>query len=489
MDAMARNARVVTWNGKDVPAEMRELPAGRYVVAPVEDEAPVLSPEQEAGLETALESYRQALDRGVPGPEEAHLNRGVIYTDCLGQPAAAAREFESALALNPRYVPALLNLGNLREDLGDAAAAAAAYERILALEPHHPVALARYASLRTARGPDPGVVARLRDALACPGLDPADRATLGFALAGALDKTAEYDAAFAAASDANRESRRSADVFGIPRYDPVAHERFVDALIEASRVGQAHATSGVGGRVEPIFVCGMFRSGSTLVEQLLAGHPRVAAGGEIDFLPRAVQTTLAPFPASMSQVSPATLTQLATQYLDLLERRHPGAGVVVDKRPDNFLYIGLVKALFPRARIVHTVRDPLDNCLSVYFLHLDPRMAYALDLRDTAHYYGQYRRLMAHWKSLYGEDIHDVDYDRLVREPRPVVAELLEFCGLDWSEDCLTFTGRTHAVRTASVWQVRQPLYRHASGRSAHYARHLEPLRDALAAGGTQRRD
>jgi hypothetical protein len=166
--------------------------------------------------------------------------------------------------------------------------------------------------------------------------------------------------------------------------------------------------------------------------------------------------------------------------LDTLARLHPGAELVVDKRPDNFLYIGLIKTLFPDARIVHTTRDPLDNCLSIYFLHLDHSMAYALDLMDIGHYYRQYGRLMAHWKSLYGDDILDVDYDALVREPRPAVERLLEFCGLEWSERCLSFHQRENAVKTASVWQVRQPLYQHASGRSRVFARQLDPLAQYL---------
>ena len=267
---------------------------------------------------------------------------------------------------------------------------------------------------------------------------------------------------------------------GGARYDRDEHERFVDALIATFSTAQ-RPVEPIPSSVQPIFVCGMFRSGSTLIEQVLAGHPRVAAGGEIDFLPTAVRAELAPFPASMSRTTPRQLADLATRYLDTLARLHPGAELVVDKRPDNFLYIGLIKTLFPDARIVHTTRDPLDNCLSIYFLHLDHGMAYALDLMDIGHYYRQYRRLMAHWKALYGDDILDVDYDAFVREPRPAVERLLEFCGLDWSDRCLSFHEHDNAVKTASVWQVRQPLYQHASGRSRAFARQLEPLAEYLS--------
>ena len=154
--------------------------------------------------------------------------------------------------------------------------------------------------------------------------------------------------------------------------------------------------------------------------------------------------------------------------------------LVTDKRPDNFLYIGLIKELFPDARIVHTTRDPLDTCLSVHFLHLDHAMGYALDLMDTAHYYREYRRLMAHWKSLYGADILDFDYDSFVRAPQPAVRRLLEFCGLQWEEGCMEFHMVANAVKTASVWQVREPLYQRSSRRWRHYARELESVRAFL---------
>ena len=155
--------------------------------------------------------------------------------------------------------------------------------------------------------------------------------------------------------------------------------------------------------------------------------------------------------------------------------------LVTDKRPDNFLHIGLAKALFPDARIVHTVREPLDNLLSLWFLHLDPAMAYALDLEDAAHWHGQYRRLMAHWKALWPGDVFDLDYDALVADLRPNVAALLDFLGLGWDEKCLAFHAADNVVKTASAWQVREPLYRRSSGRWRHYARHLGPLRAALA--------
>jgi len=224
----------------------------------------------------------------------------------------------------------------------------------------------------------------------------------------------------------------------------------------------------------------MYRSGSTLTEQLLAGHPLLAAGGELDFLPNAVQNALAPFPESMAAVLPQRLRSLAAEYVQALGSMFPGVPYVTDKRPENYLNIGLIKALFPEAKIIHTSRNALDNCLSIFFLHLDQRMSYALNLMDIGHHYLQYLRLMRHWKTLYGADIVDTDYDRLVNEPRPVMEALLKFLGLEWDERCLAVPAVGRSVKTASVWQVREPLYQRSSGRARHYENELAQLQHYL---------
>ncbi len=429
-------------------------------------------------FDAALASYQQALDRGVRRPEEVHLNRGVIFSDCLRQEAAAERELNAALALNPDYVPALLNLANLKSDLGQRDVVLALYERILALDPGCHEALARYANLKPISGPDDPLVRKLREALARPDVTAPDKASLGFALGKTLDDCGSYDQAFEAYAAANRTSREIAAP-GAVLYDRRRQELFVDQLIAAFPLDRSPLAA-TRTSAAPVFICGMFRSGSTLAEQVLAGHSGVTAGGEMDFVPTLVRTELAPFPARMREMAPQRLEELAARYVALLAKLFPHAPHVTDKRPDNFLYIGLIKSLFPKARIVHTTRDPLDNCLSIFFLNLDHTMGYALDLKDIAHYYRQYRRLMAHWKSLYADDILDFDYDVFVREPRPAVQKLLSFCGLDWEEDCLSFHRVENAVKTASVWQVREPLYQRSSGRWRNYARHLEPLRAEL---------
>jgi tetratricopeptide (TPR) repeat protein len=429
--------------------------------------------QREAGdYEAALASYAQALAHGVSEPEEVHLNRGVIYADDLARSDAAEAEVAKALALNPSYVPALLNLGNLHDDRGDRPNARAAYERALAVEPGQAMALARLAGVADLAGPGDPLLARLRAGIA-RAAGPAERADLGFALGAALDRLGAYDEAFAAYGAANSASRALSPL----RYDRASHERFVDRLIQAFARPAQPRTEEAG--EAPVFICGMFRSGSTLAEQILARHEAVVPGGELGLVP-ALAAGLRPYPEAAAAAAPSTLARLRSAYLAELRRIHPGGGLVTDKRPDNFLHIGLIKSLFPEARIVHTRRDPRDNLLSLFFLHLDPAMAYAHDLGDAVHWYGQYRRLMAHWRRLYPDDIHDLDYDALVADPRPNIEALLDFCGLGWRDSCLSFHEADNAVRTASAAQVREPLYRRSSGRWRHYEPHLGGLLEAL---------
>jgi tetratricopeptide (TPR) repeat protein len=428
----------------------------------------------------ALESYQQALDRRISRPEQVHLNRAVIYADCLRQEAAAERELRAALALNPAYLPALQNLANLHEDLGRRAEARQTYERILTLDPRSFESLARYALLSGAGSLTDPLLARLRGVLADASLPAAGRASVNFALAHLLDGLGAYREAFAAAQAANLASRAS--VPGGGRYDRAAHERFIDALLAAfPRAGVPPRPAGrPAGEPRLIFVCGMFRSGSTLTERLLAGHPAVTAGGELDLLPHLIQTRLAPFPDCVASLPEAGWESLAAAYLEGAREVFPEAKYLTDKRPDNFLLIGLIKTLFPEARIVHTTRDPLDTCLSIYQLHLEPQLRWALDLADIGHYFRQYRRLMNHWRLLYGEDILDFSYDQLVRDPRTATARLLSYCGLEWSGESLDFAGAGGAVKTASVWQVRQELYQRSSGRARHYVPELAALAESL---------
>ena len=328
------------------------------------------------------------------------------------------------------------------------------------------------------------MIRRLQDAIAEP-TGHVVRANLLFALGQALERLQQFDPAFDAFAKANRWLRRQSG----GAYQRATTSRLVDALIgtfDSAATDHAEAPAAPG--ATPLFICGMFRSGSTLVEQVLAAHPQVTAGGEVDWLRQLATGRLAPFPGSMATPDTARDAALADEYRANLAKLFPDGAAkayITDKRPDNFLLIGLIKRLFPAAKIVHSCRNPLDTGLSVFQQHLELRVAgYASDLGDIGHYYGEYRRLMAHWHSLYPGSIFDFDYDAFVREPRPALERLLDFLGLEWDDRCLQFHQLGNTVKTASYWQVRQPLSARASGRWRNYATQIAPLRQALQDAG-----
>lgn len=443
----------------------------------------------QGAYEEALDAYGEALAQGIERPQEVHLNRAVIYSDYIRRDDDAQRELEAALAIAPAYAPARLNLGNLHEERGDRESAIACYDAILAVAETADTdrdlrfeALSRVAKLRRPATLDDPLIRQLRDASTAQ-VGPVTRVNLLFALGETCDRLGAFDPAFDAFAKANRWLLR---IHG-RRYDPAGAARETAAMIEA--FGSADTDPhDPGAGPEPLFICGMYRSGSTLIEQVLGSHPQVTPGGEVPYLRQLAHGRLAPFPASMATRDPQRDALLAAEYRAQLQTLFPesaGGRYITDKRPDNYLLIGLIKRLLPRAKIVHTVRNPLDNGLSVFMQHLNPLVAgYSCDLADIGHHYGQYRRLMAHWTSLYPDSIFEFDYDAFVREPQPALERLLAFLGLPWDDRCLEFHRLGNTVKTASYWQVRQPLHANASGRWRQYASHLGPMRQALLDAG-----
>ncbi len=428
----------------------------------------------------ALNAYEQALKHQAQGPEEIRLNRAVIFSDDLQQPDKAVRELNQALAINPNYAPALMNLANAHEDLSDRESAREVYERLLVLAPNDPDALSRLSELDKASDTDDPMIARVKTALGTHGTNPMGRAALGFALGRLYDSCSAYDDAFAAYSAANAASAQGAGP-GRVLFNRAAEERFVQdwmAAFPAPPQSEPRAAS----KPQPIFILGMFRSGSTLCERILAGHPQITAGGEFDIIPRLMRGLASP--AGVANAPESQIKTVAQSYLRQLASVFPDAVHITDKRPDNFRAVGLIKRMFPDAKMIRTRRNPLDNCLSVYFLHLDHAMGYALDLENTAHQLLQERRLMEHWAKIWPEDVLTVDYEAVIADPRPEVERLLAFLGLEWDDNCLEFHKRREAVKTASRWQVREPLHDRSVARWRNYERHLEGVRAYLESVG-----
>ncbi|HZX23205.1 MAG TPA: sulfotransferase [Woeseiaceae bacterium] len=420
--------------------------------------------------EDALAAYRRAAELGIDRVQEVWSNMGVLYSD-MRRPDEAREMYERALAADPAYVPALFNLAGLYEESGEREEALRLYERILGIEPGHGESLARIAHAQRVAGADDPLVGRLREALAAGGADAIGREALLFALGKTLDDAGSYDEAFAAYHEANELGKRR-----MPPYDPRAAEEAVEHLLSLfDREWLEGAQTDV--EAEPVFIVGLFRSGSTLTEQILGAHPAVSAGGELDLVPWLIGRWLAPYPDRLRTITPEELSAVAAEYREKQRELFPEAARVTDKRPENFLHLGVIRAMFPRARIIHTRRHAPDNCLSIYFQQLGGNLGYSTDLADIAHYYRQHERIMAHWQSVFGDDMLTVDYDELVSDPEPVVRRLLEFVGLDWDDRVLAFQDADTRVKTASVWQVREGLQTRSSGRWKNYEQYLKDLR------------
>ena len=418
-------------------------------------------------FDQSIEQYEKALSLNISQPEEVLVNLAVIYTDHLRDDDKAEAMLYQALKLNPKYIPALFNLANLDEQRGRKSTATKHFQSILGLDPKHSTALARLADLTTFSDSTDPIVVHMEKMLFSHSLENRDKTDILFALGKAFDQCKQYTKAFEYYGLANKLNANFNPKFSIDEFTHLIEQ--IISVFSADWLSENQTKASY----QPIFICGMFRSGSTLAEQILASHPKMTAGGELEFFVRHIATELSPFPQKVSVLTKGKLKNVGELYQQYVVERFPEADKVTDKRPDNFLFLGLIKAIFPQAKIIFTQREPLDNFLSVYFQHLSPSMNYATDLPNIAHYYSQQNKLMAHWKSLFPQSIYTLNYDELISCPEVKIKEMLNFLGLEWHADCLNFYQLDNTVKTASVLQVRQALYETSSGRWKNYEAQL----------------
>ncbi len=462
--------------------------------------------------EDAAIAYEQAL---MLAPEDFAASVGLAGAlRAAGRPAEAADALHRALELRPESVPCLQDLAMLQLELGDLEAASAMLTRALALSPRHAGVYSSLAQLNAIRGRledaawcagkalecdpdytpavlklaelDPGSALldadRLEARLAAGGLSLPDRRNLGFAVGRVRVHGRKFRQAFAGYRLGN-EAHRVLVERTVGPYDRGGRERQVERLVRLYSRQSLDGLSGVGldpDRRRPIFVIGMTRSGTTLVEQMLSRHPDVFAAGERPALAKArddFERIAVSSNGELHKVLPRGLIRtIAERYFEGLPQESAGVRHVVDKNPHNFWLVGLIAILFPEARIVHCRRDPVETCLSNYFQILSSHHNYSNRLEDLGHYYNQYRRTMAHWRSLGLENLFELEYEALIANPERSVRALLEHCRLDWCANCLEPHKATRPVFTPSQIQVRRPLYRDAIGRWRHFEADLGPL-------------
>ena len=415
-------------------------------------------------------------------PERADLLHNLALTYLLmGRVDEAAALLREALRIEPGYAEAHDALGKCLRAKGDLEGAVAAHRQALAIRPDLVQAwenLSRARRFSASDGPEIERLWRLTEEnVFCDRL----RVPLHFALAKMLDDCAQYDDAFQHYRRANSLVRNTVS------FDPHAHARLVERTVAAFDQAYFTRTAGLGHASDtPVFVVGMLRSGTTLVEQILCAHPQVHGAGELSMfqglrLAGAQGQAGGDYLLGLESLDADAAVELARQYLRRLRRdAPPEARRATDKMPGNFLYLGLIATLFPNARVVHCTRDPLDVCLSIYFQPLTPVNAYAFDLYEIGCYYREYRRLMDHWYATLPLPIHEVVYEDLVEDLEAGSRALVAACGLGWDARCLGFYTLQRNVQTASDWQVRQPIYSSSIARWRHYEAYLEPLMKGL---------
>jgi hypothetical protein len=396
----------------------------------------------------------------------------------------AAAAYARALALRPEAIETRRNLAAALGVLGRADEAAEHYRELAKVPPLRLWALSRLAHFRPA-AVDDAALADMRRAADDPAVDADTRIGLAFGLGEALERRGRDDEAFAAFASGGRLKRAQLAAAGGPAGDPAAilraHQRaaarvaetFTPAFI-AAHAGRGHPTKA------PIFIVGMPRSGSTLLDQILGRHPDVTALGETAVLPPLLERDVFADPAR-----PPDLAGLARQYLKGIRAKGwSGAGRFVDKTLENFLHVGAIALMFPNATILHAVRDPVDTCLSCYRQLFATGAETLYDLEEIGAEYVAYRRLMDHWREVLPDRVIDVDHEALVADPETQIRWLVtEACGLAWDDACLSFHEAAGPVRTASAAQVRQPIFTTSLGRWRRYERQLAPLLEVLRAG------
>ncbi len=428
----------------------------------------------DADWDGAIAAYRQ-LTRTRPDMTDAWADLGALYFQA-GEAAKADTAFRRALELAPQSIPVLSNLANLKKQTGDREAAVDLYRHVLALAPERANAWHELARLKKFQTDDPDIRS-IENLYTSKGLDDKGRMHAAFALGKAYEDTGDYDAAFERISAANRLKR--ADV----AFDLDKEKARVDALIRTFDAEFMISRSGLGYDDErPVLVLGMPRSGTTLVEQIVAGHSQAHGAGELDDLGDVISAAMPDFPNGVDSMAGELVGALGRAYADNLGRLAPTARRVIDKMPSNFLLVGILAVILPKARIIHCRRSPLDTCLSCFTLHFPYGQDFSYDLDELGAYYQLYRRLMDHWHRVLPGRILDIDYEDVVADPESRARQLIEFCGLDWQDQCLDFHNSDRLIATASAAQVRQPVYTRSVGRWRRFADHLAPLRAALGA-------
>ena len=431
--------------------------------------------------------------QGLIKEAKAHYRKAIEYNPHavlafhgLGQLMASQGETEEALsllerarALQPGFADISASIAEIHEKQGNSEKALEVITPYIASQETTPGVSLCFAKLAPDLNRQADAIKLLLQQLEKPALPSSIKKSIFFALGDLFDSTGEYNQAFEYYQQGND---------GIPAPD--------NDIIKANQIRllintfpdetDSHVTRSSNMSDKPVFIVGMPRSGTTLIEQILSSHPAITGAGEVPYLGDILNSFPERFgrsktyPDCVAELSSSDLDSLASDYLDKLLKHAPDAARITDKMPHNFLHIGIIDRLFPNSRIIHCIRDPIDTCLSIYFHNFSTNHPYTRDLRKLGDYYRAYRELMEHWPKVTQIPVLNIYYEQLVAEQETTSRKIIEFCGVDWNEKCLRFHESGRVVNTPSYSQVRRPLYSKSVNRWRHYEEHLLPLKQAL---------
>jgi len=431
-------------------------------------------------LNDAIHCFDQAL-RINPVDKNAYLGLGNARS-AQGNLDQAVSAFQEAIAIDPLYEKAYKELGRTFADHGEIEMALTANRKALKINPEYAKAYLSLSKNKKFTECDDDIRA-MESLFSKKGISDEDSVYLAFALGKAYEDLGDFDKSMEYVNKATRLKRDSYD------YSISESQEEFDRIKEVFSPDffSNHYDSGDPDRT-PIFILGMPRSGTSLVEQILASHADVYGAGELKDLGKILGSIRTSEKEKQSGIIPAELLELdarafadlGKQYITRIRRHSANAKFITDKFPHNFLYIGFVRAILPNARIIHCTRDPMDNCLSIFKTRLKSGHGYADNMSELGQYYRMYLELMEYWRATLPGFVYDQSYEDLVGSQQEQVGKLLQHCGLDWDDACLDFHKTRRKVKTASNAQIRRPIYNDSVKLWKRYEKQLEPLKAAI---------
>jgi tetratricopeptide (TPR) repeat protein len=427
-------------------------------------------------LDAAVKSFEQALAI-KPDYAEAHSNLGNTLKE-LGQLDAAVKSYEQALAIKPDYAEAHSNLGVTLKELGQLDAAIKSYEQALAIKPDYAEAHRNLSTVKRYSADDTQIT-QMESLLSTDSLSQSDRIHLNFALAKAYEDLGKHDELFQVLQEGNqlRKQELNYSLNQDKNLLFITRKLFLSPPPLSEYVKSYNPSP-----IQPIFIVGMPRSGTTLVEQIIASHHAVHGAGELNYLNNIIGSIINDeLTRNPNNLSKETCQSIRQQYLDSLTKLNAPEKVITDKMPLNFRYIGFILSAFPEAKIIHLKRDAIATCWSIYKHYFNSKgNGFPYDQNDLAAFYHLYTELMTFWHQQFPDKIYDLCYEDLTTNQEEETRQLLNYCDLAWDKNCLNFHTSKRTVKTASALQVRQKMYQGSSEAWRKYEEHLQPLINAL---------